>query len=94
MVALVVKFDVKPERRADFLAVMDVLVPASQNETGCIQYELFNDVKDINEFVLFEKWQDQPALDFHNQTKHFEECGPQLGDICADVTIETYGPIR
>ena len=94
MVVLVVNFDVKPEKRAEFLEVMDVLVPASVAEAGCVQYELFNDIKDINEFVLFEKWQDQAALDFHNKTEHFATCGGKLGDLCASIEVNTFGAIR
>ena len=94
MVILVVNFDVTPEKRAEFLGVMDTLVPASVAEAGCIQYELFNDANDINKFVLFEKWQDQAALDFHNATDHLETCGGKLGELCTSIQINTFGEVQ
>jgi quinol monooxygenase YgiN len=41
------------------------LVQRSRNETDCLQYNLFQDVLDSEEFVFIEEYSNQDALDFH-----------------------------
>jgi len=41
------------------------LVQKSRNETDCLQYNLFQDVLDSEEFVFIEEYSNQDALDFH-----------------------------
>jgi len=93
MVVLVVKFDVKVGKKEEFLSVMKPLIEGSVNEDGCLQYELFIEDELPNSFVLFEKWKDQNALDFHNSTDHFVTYAPKLGELCEKISMNRYGTI-
>jgi len=93
MIVLVVNFKIKEGKRAEFLEAIAPLVEGSQNEPGCIEYDLFADTEDANAFVLLEKWPDQAALDFHNTTDHYRNCGPKVREFCEDVTLHRFVPV-
>lgn len=41
---------------------------------------------------MLEKWQNQTAIDEHNNSRHFTEIVPQLTEI-AKVKIDIYRPV-
>ncbi|MHA7944202.1 putative quinol monooxygenase [Formosa sp. 3Alg 14/1] len=47
------------------------LVEASLNDTGCINYNLLQDNTDLNNFVVYENWANEEALNGHLNTPHF-----------------------
>jgi len=94
MVVLVVKFEVKEGKKEEFLNVMDALVTGTRKEPGNIQYDLNSDVENSNKFVLFEKFEDQAALDFHNQAEHFVTYAPKLGDLCENISVDRCTPVN
>ncbi len=52
-IVLVVHVEVLPERRAEFLTVMEADAKGSvQNEPGCIRFDLLQDNTDANKFVF------------------------------------------
>lgn len=89
MIAIVAKFQVKEGAEDKFLALIDELGKASNAEEGCVEYILHKDTKKASTFCLIEKWKDQAAVDFHNDTPHFTTIVPQIGEI-AQVEIDLY----
>jgi len=87
MIVLVVNFEVKEGKKKEFLDVMDLLIDGSQKEEGCIMYEMYEDVENLNAFVLLEKWLDQAALDFHNTTDHFVAGFPKIQELCDKIAL-------
>ncbi|MCO7128034.1 antibiotic biosynthesis monooxygenase [Sporolactobacillus shoreicorticis] len=75
MIIIHARFKVKPERRDDFLSAAKPLIAGSQAEQGNISYNLMENAQEANMFMMIEEWQDQKAVDFHNQTKHFVHFG-------------------
>jgi len=63
---------VKPEAIKDILPIYQKLVQGSQEEDGCIFYNLHQDVSDSTKFVMLEEWKSQAAIDFHNNTEHYK----------------------
>ncbi|MDW6005078.1 putative quinol monooxygenase [Vibrio mangrovi] len=53
-------------------ALLQDLVAASQAETGCITYELYQDTTTEGLFVVREIWQSTDALAEHEQSVHFQ----------------------
>jgi len=92
MIVLVVNFQVKEGQKEAFLEVMNPLMAGSQGEPGCIEYNLFAKEDDANAFVLIEKFEDQAALDFHNEAEHFKQYAPKLGDFCDNISAGRFGP--
>lgn len=63
----------EPERRNDVLRLIAAVTAPSKSEAGCIAYDVHERVSGDNEFLFFEEWADQAALDFRFQTPHFQE---------------------
>ena len=63
---------VKPEAVKEILPVFQAVVQGSQEEEGCISYNLHQDINDSTRFVMLEEWKSQAAIDFHNNTEHFK----------------------
>ena len=92
MISIVAKFRVKEEQEEKFLNLLKELGEASQAEKRCIEYILHKDVKKALTYCILEKWQDQAAIDEHNNTKHFTTIIPQLIEI-AQAEIDIYKPV-
>lgn len=73
MLVLAAKCSGKPERRSDILRLAAAVTAPSKSEAGCIAYDVHERVSGNNEFLFFEEWAGQAALDFHFQTPHFLE---------------------
>ena len=63
---------VKPEAIKEILPIFQTLVQGSQEEDGCISYNLHQDISDSTKFVMLEEWKSQAAIDYHNNTDHFK----------------------
>jgi quinol monooxygenase YgiN len=63
---------VKPEAIKDILPVFQAVVQGSQEEDGCIFYNLHQDINDSTKFIMLEEWKSQAAIDYHNSTDHFK----------------------
>ena len=58
-------FELDPELRDAFIASRAEMMRNSRSEPGCIEYTFCADPLDPSRVVLFEKWDDQAALDAH-----------------------------
>ena len=80
---------VKPEAVQKILPVFQAVVTGSQEEEGCIFYNLHQDINDSTKFVMLEEWKSQEAINFHNNTEHykaFKEASKDMIDK-SEVTI-------
>jgi quinol monooxygenase YgiN len=73
MLILAAKCIGKPDRRNDIMRVTAAIVPPSRAEAGCISYEIHERLSGNDEYLFFEEWADQAALDLHFKTPHFKE---------------------
>lgn len=80
MIIINVLLDVKADKRKEFLGFMADMVEKSRAESGCIFYTLFEEVEAENQFAIIEKWQDQKAVDQHNETMHFQSFVDKIND--------------
>jgi len=92
MISIVAKFMVNEGQEEKFLSLVKELSEASQAEKGCIEYILHKDVKNALNYCIIEKWQDQAAVDEHNNTKHFTTAVPRIREI-AKAEIDIYQPV-
>lgn len=82
---------VKPNCRKVFLEQVQNLITSSQEEEGNYVYELYEDTKQANAFVMLEKWKDQASVEKHNQAPHFIQFGGVAKDLLQEpLRIETY----
>ena len=56
------------------------LVEPTRKETGCLCYNLHRSKSDPTQFMFYEQWANQEALDAHGNTPHMKALGGQLKD--------------
>ena len=72
MFSLMVQMEVRPGRRAEFLAGMAVNAEASvRDEAGCLRFDVCSIASDENRFVLSELYTDAAAFEAHKASPHF-----------------------
>jgi (4S)-4-hydroxy-5-phosphonooxypentane-2,3-dione isomerase len=79
-IMIVVEFEVKPERRNQFIELMKGHARLSRSEDGCQQFDVLLPQNDQSHVFLVEAWRDQAALDVHAKL-------PRMAQ-----NQETYGP--
>jgi len=75
------RITVKPEAIDQFLSYANVIVLASNLEQGCLVYNLYQEVGNPTSFIIYEEYENQEAIDFHNSTNHFKTFIGQITDI-------------
>ena len=71
MIVIAARMIGKPERRADILRLVAMVAQPSRAEAGCITYNFYEKQPAASEFLFFEEWADQAALDFASQNTVF-----------------------
>ena len=83
MIGIIAEFTVKSDKVEEFLNAAKPLVKGSNEEAGCLKYELHKDLKSDNVFFMVEEWKDQAAIDSHNQSAHYTSIVPKLAAFMA-----------
>jgi quinol monooxygenase YgiN len=74
MIHIVAVLTAKMGHRPALVAAFQSIVPAVREEPGCIEYQAVIDLDTspakfgADAMVVIEKWQDQAALDVHNES--------------------------
>jgi quinol monooxygenase YgiN len=94
MIKVIAKFFVAQNKIEKFIILSKELVKNTQEEKGCIKYELFQDDKKNNIFSIIEEWKDNCALENHFKSKHFLEIIPQLETLITQpIEVNVYKKI-
>ena len=78
VITLLCPINAAPGRGAEMKAALQQLAAATTQEAGNICYRLHT-TDDPDEFIIYEQWKNQAALDSHMATEH-------LGKFLADET--------
>ena len=82
MIKIVAKNIIKAGKVDEFITVAKNLVHETiQNDTGCIHYELYQDISNPNILTIIEEWENKAALEQHMSAKHFKEATALLKDF-------------
>lgn len=75
MYVLVVKIQIKPEFREQFMrSMVEVDARGSvENEPGCLRFDVIQDESDPNRIYLYEVYRDEAAFQAHLKATHFVE---------------------
>jgi quinol monooxygenase YgiN len=90
---------VKPEAREQAITAARKMRDASIEEPGCQEYGFWFAFDDENKLLVYERWDDQAALDAHFQTPHlaeFAQAIPTFVDGMPEITrivVESAGPM-
>lgn len=91
---------VEPGKRAEMLAAVAPMVVASNAEAGCHAYVFSPDVDDEGLVHLYERWENQAALDDHFASEHMAAWQQRSADLeilerdILKYSISEVGPVR
>lgn len=96
MITVIASIRVKPDCRAEFLAVFKENVPAVRAEPGCIDYLPAVDVDaglaaqelDGALVTILERWESVAALRAHLETPHMLAYRERVKDLVAGVSLK------
>jgi quinol monooxygenase YgiN len=72
-----VKVKVKPEKRQQFLDVIeDDSICSVRDEPGCVRFDVLQDNDDPNTYYFYEVYHDEAAVAAHRQTPHLAPWSP------------------
>lgn len=71
MIKVIARSVIKKNHLSDALKLYELLVAETVKESGCISYELFQELDNPNSLTLIEEWENIEALQQHTQTPHF-----------------------
>ena len=89
MRAVLAYLTAKPGKDAEFKEKM--MAQAQRclaNEPGCLQFDVAQDPKSPERFVMLEVYQDDAAFKAHQESQHFKDFRPVIGELVADRKVE------
>ncbi|MED4600931.1 putative quinol monooxygenase [Paenibacillus validus] len=73
MIAFTATLKAKPGKEKELEEALIHMVSQVQNEEGALAYTLLRAKDDPGQFTFYEKYKDQAAWDFHDNTPHIRE---------------------
>ena len=91
MRAILAYLTTKPGKEAQFQEQMTAQAKRClANEPGCLQFDVVQDPKDPTRFVMLEVYKDDAAIKAHQDSQHFTDFRPVVGDLLADRKVEIF----
>ena len=90
MILVTAKIKSKSGERNKIISKSKDLIESTRLESGCISYNLYESVEDVNLLLMFEQWKTTEALESHMQTDHFKAFGAAIEEFLGeklDITI-------
>jgi len=73
-----------PGKEAQLKALLVAALPKFQAEPGCNAYTLLADLEHPTQFVTYESWENESALQAHMKAPTLTEATPLMKDILAE----------
>lgn len=94
MICVAVTYLIREGHEDEAIEYFRQLAPATRAEPGCRQYEVHRSPSDPRRFFLYERYEDQAALDAHRAADHFQRYVVNgLFPIVEKRTPEIYEPL-
>ena len=84
---VIARIFIKNESITAFKKQADVIIQKTRNEKGCLFYSLFEDASRLGEFLFYEEYVDQSALDIHFKSEYLEIFRTKIQDMCSKDAI-------
>lgn len=89
MRAIIAYLTTKAGKEAEFQEKMTAQAKRClANEPGCLQFDVVQDPKAPTRFVMLEVYKDDAAIKAHQDSQHFKDFRPVVGDLVADRKVE------
>lgn len=93
MLKIVATFIVKEDKVEEFKKYAAELTAETRKEEGNISYQLLQNANDSEILIFVEEWENQEAIDKHNNSKHFVGLLPKLTENLKEDPIITVNRI-
>ena len=91
-VHVLAQFQIKPDRIDDFLSAVEPCINLTNEEKGCVTYNIHQDRANGNKFMMIEEWASRAALDEHLETDHVKAFSAKMESLAEkDAVISIYG---
>ena len=94
MICLHVKLVVKPGEERRVAGWFRKLQEASRKEPGCLLYVVHQHVEQARQFMVYEQYKDEKALDLHRNSAHFKDfAASKIYTVTERIERDLYKPI-
>ena len=93
MIVLAVNLSVKPGKEDFVLEQFRLLEADSRKEAGCLLYIVHRGIKEPNQFLVYEQYTGEAALEAHRQSAHFQRHAPKIYECCDSQQRSLFQPI-
>ena len=93
MIVLVVNLSAKSGKEDFVLQQFRLLEAESRKEAGCLMYIVHRGLKEPNQFLIYEQYISEAALEAHRQSAHFQRYAPAIYESCGSQQRSLFQPI-
>jgi quinol monooxygenase YgiN len=90
MIVLIAMLKAQKGKEKKVEDILKGMVLSVQNEKGTLKYILHRSRKDPTEFLFYEEYVDQAALDFHGGTSYFKDLVKNLNGLLDGAPKELF----
>jgi quinol monooxygenase YgiN len=83
-VTVVAIMKAKPGMEATLKQEVIALVAPTRKESGCINYDLHQDIEDTGRFIFHENWTSKDHLDKHSNSPHLQAFRTKAANLLAE----------
>ena len=80
----------QPGKAVELKAALQTLVPVAKTEQGFVQYDLHVSNDDAGEFLFYEIWDDEAALQLHSSSDFSKAFGEKYGHLIKHSTLTKF----
>ncbi len=88
---IIAQLAIKENKVEQFLMLARKMVEESKSELGCLTYRLHREDLNLNNFIIYERYANQEAVDVHNTSEHFMNFKSSIHSLLVkDIKIEIF----
>jgi quinol monooxygenase YgiN len=81
MILIIGRLRISEDKQANLAAFASELIVRERQVSGCLGFDILQDVSDQDSFVMLERWQDRVALNRHLESLDFSHNEEQFGSF-------------
>lgn len=92
---VVARMVANPDAVDEVRSILFGLLSPTRAESGCVVYELLQNMYDPTDFTFVEEWEDEASLDAHLASEHIRDARSRLpGLLAAEPDIRRYSVVK
>src|SRR5436309_813330 len=91
-IRIIALFKARPGKDQALKNFLTKLIKPTQEEKGCLRYELHQNTSDPLDFAFIEEWESHASIDHHLASPHIQAALPSIEEfVSAPPDIRRYG---